>query len=124
MKSKNIYFSTLALALIGGLTSVQGAFAQEAARGDYEPGAWRSVVAPNSGMTRAQALAERQQAAVARSALVGPQKSALYNTEGAGVLVRSSLPRADVKRETREAMARHEIPRTDYDQGPVGQAQR
>ncbi|MEP7295305.1 MAG: DUF4148 domain-containing protein [Burkholderiales bacterium] len=130
MNSKLLFAATVAISVISMSTvamadeapvtraQVHAELAQAIAthtlqRTDYDTTNVATVGA--SDRTRADVVADLGASKAARKALVGPNVNRTYNPFGTEILARSTLARAEVKAEVRQAAAAGTLQRTDYD---------
>jgi len=128
MNSKLLFAATVAISLIstvamadeGQLTRAQVKADLEQAiathslqRTDYD--ATNVVAVASSDRTRADVVADLGASKAARKALIGPNANRTYNPFGTEILAHSTLARAEVKAEVRQAAAAGTLQRTDYD---------
>ena len=128
MNARLLYAATIAVSLISTLAMAEQAPLTRAQviadlqqaradgtlkRTDYD--AYRQDRAAVSTMTRAQVGIELADAQAERKTLIGPDADRNYNPAGTRIREVSTLARATVKEEVREAAANGTLQRTDYD---------
>ena len=127
MNSKLLFAATVAISVVSSLAmadeapvtraqvkaELNQAIATHSLQTDYDTTGVGFVAA--SQRTRADVVADIASSKAARKALVGPDRSATYNQFGTEILKQSTLTRAEVKNDVREAVAAGTLQRTDYD---------
>ena len=128
MNSKLLFAATVAISVLSTVAladegvpatraQVQAELNQAIANGtlqrtDYDAG---RAATTTSSTTRADVAADLAASKAARKGLLGPDANRTYNAFGTDILKHSTLTRAEVKSDVRQAAAAGTLQRTDYD---------
>ena len=126
MNSKLLYAATVAISLASTLALADEAPTANSTpqRIEYGPGADRVAPSAVSTKTRGEVARELAQYRESRKVLLGTNANSNYNPLGTQIFATSSLTRAEVKADVREAAANGTLQRTDYDYEAASVARR